>query len=319
MRSVYRTKYGPPESLQIKDIQRPIPKSDEILVRVYATTVNRTDCGGLRGEPFVYRFFAGFPHPRHKATGSDFAGEVAAVGSEVKDYEVGDRVFGFDDNSLGSHAQYMTCSIKTAIQKIPDGVSYPDAAASLEGAHYALNFMNKINLNPEDRVLVNGATGAIGSAAVQLLKYIGVHVTAVCGGDHIEKVARLGADRVIDYSQEDFTKTGERYHFIFDAVGKSTFGLCRKIILPTGAYISSELGPYGQNLVLPISTRFSGGPKVIFPLPYDIRVSVAHMAKLLREGRFKPLIDRSYSLDQVREAFEYVSSGQKTGNVVLLP
>ena len=269
-----------------------------------ATTVNRTDCGALWGRPFVYRFFVGFPRPRCAATGTDFAGDVIAVGHGVTAFQVGDRVWGFDDNVIGSHAQYMTYGADLAIAKIPSGVSYEHAVASLEGAHYAISFISKVRLQSGQRVLVNGATGAIGSAAVQLLKERGVHVTAVCGPDQVERVAAaLGPDRVIDYASQDFTKEDTRYDFVLDAVGKSTFGRCRRVLDPRGIYVSSELGPWGQNVWFALLAPLSNGRKVIFPLPTNVKGSIALMSRLLEEGKFQPLIDRRYPIEQIREAF----------------
>jgi NADPH:quinone reductase-like Zn-dependent oxidoreductase len=170
MRSIVRTRYGPPAILSIQEVDRPVPRRGEILVRVHATTVNRTDCGALWGKPFIFRFFVGFPKPRHLATGTDFAGTVVSTGNSVSRFKVGDRVFGFDDNCLGSHAEYLVIPENRPMATIPEGVSFEQAAASLEGAHYAYNFVTKIQLRKDDRVLVNGATGAIGSAAVQILR-----------------------------------------------------------------------------------------------------------------------------------------------------
>ncbi|MCG5052138.1 MAG: NAD(P)-dependent alcohol dehydrogenase [Myxococcales bacterium] len=317
MRAVYRTQYGPPEVLRIEERTPPTPRPGELLVKVRATTVNRTDCGSLWGKPFVFRFFTGLPRPRHTATGTDFAGDVVELGEGVSGFARGDRVFGFDDNVAGTHAEFVCFSTRKGVAKIPDGVPYEQAAASLEGAHYALNFMRKVTLGSGCRVLVNGATGAIGSAAVQLLKLRGAHVTAVCASPHVALVASLGADRVIDRTQEDFTQQDDLYDFVFDAVGKSTFGACKRILVARGVYISSELGPGGQNLAFALLSPLSRGKRVVFPLPLDIPGSVVHMQSLLALGKWKPLIDRVYPLEQIAEAFRYVASGQKIGNVVL--
>jgi NADPH:quinone reductase-like Zn-dependent oxidoreductase len=253
------------------------------------------------------------------ATGTDFAGEVAAIGPDVTRFAAGDRVMGFDDNNLGSHAEYLCLPEKKAIVAIPEGVSVEAAAASMEGAHYARNFLNKIALKPGDRVLVNGATGAIGSAAIVLLKHAGAHVTAVCAEPHRVAVAALGADRTLDYTRAPFIEQlkGERFPFILDAVGKSTFGACRPLLAEDGIYVSSELGPGGQNIFLALAAPLMRGPKVLFPLPTDIAKTLAEIAPLLADGTYKPLIDRHYALEDIREAFAYVASGQKIGNVLL--
>jgi NADPH:quinone reductase-like Zn-dependent oxidoreductase len=317
MKAVHRTEYGPPDLLEVKELPTPVPGDDEVLVRVRATTVNRTDCGGLWGRPYVYRLFAGWPRPKHTATGTDFAGDVEAVGKKVTNFKPGDRVWGFNDNSAGTHAQYVTFRSSLGIAPMPAGIDYGFAAACIEGGHYALNFLDRVRLGADSRVLVNGGTGAIGSAAIQLLKAEGVHVTAVCGPDHVARVAALGADRVIDYSRQDFTREDETYDFVFDAVGKSTFGACKAILGPRGVYVSSELGPGAENLYLSLLTPLGRGKKVVFPLPVNIPRSLQRLSALVEQGKFKPLVDRTYRLDQIREAFVYVASGQKIGNVLL--
>jgi NADPH:quinone reductase-like Zn-dependent oxidoreductase len=319
MKAVYRSRYGSPEVLEVREVPTPVPGPDEVLVRVHAATVSRTDCGGLWGTPFVYRFFAGLPRPRHTATGCDFAGEVAAVGRDVTTFRPGDRVWGFDDNSAGTHAQYVAFPVRRAIRPMPANLDYTQAVACAEGAHYAVNFLRKVPAEPGRTALVNGATGAIGSAAVQLLVHAGVSVTAVCATPHVGLVRSLGPARVIDYLNEDFTAGDARYDFVIDAVGKSTFGRCRRILERRGRYVSSELGPGAQNLFLAMVTPLLGGRSVRFPLPVDIEASLSRITALVEQGRFRPVIDRTYPLEQIRDAFTYVASGQKIGNVILRP
>lgn len=319
MKTSYRTTYGPPDILSVRELPTPEPRAGEILVRVRAATVNRTDCGVLGGEPYIFRFFVGWPRPRRVATGTDFAGEVVATGPDATRFSVGDRVMGFDDNNLGSHAEFLCLSERRAMILIPEGVAFDLAAASMEGAHYARNFLNKVPLKAEDRVLVNGATGAIGSAAVVLLKRAGARVTAVCAAAHHDTVAALGADRTLDYAASPFTEQlrGETFAFIFDAVGKSTFGACRPLLGKAGLYLSSELGPWGQNPLLALAAPLMRGPTVRFPVPTDIPATLALIAPLLEQGTYRPLIDRRYRLEDIRDAFAYVASGQKIGNVLL--
>lgn len=317
MKAAIRTQYGPPEVISIEDVETPVPGDQEILIRVHAATVNRTDCSILWGKPAVIKLFTGFSRPRSPTPGTDFAGEVEAVGKKVSTFRVGDRVWGFNDTGLASHAQYLTIAESAAVLKMPAHVTYAQAAASAEGGHYALNFINKVPLRAGQKVLVNGASGAIGSAAVQILKHLGMYVVAVCGTKNVAPVAALGADRVIDYTQTDFTDQPEKYDFVFDAVGKSTFARCRPLLQPGGIYISSELGPNAENLYLPLLTKLRGGQRVIFPFPSNIKGSLLFMQNLLEEGKFKPLIDRSYPLEEIREAYAYAASGQKTGNVWL--
>jgi NADPH:quinone reductase-like Zn-dependent oxidoreductase len=317
MKAAIRYQYCPPQKLSVGEVPQPQPKANEILVRVYAATVNRTDCAVLTGWPLAIRAFTGLSKPKLPITGTDFAGQVEAVGQEVKDFKVGDRVWGFNDNGLESHAQYLCIAASGNVIKMPENASYETAAASAEAAHYAVNFLNKIKLHAGQKVLVNGGTGAIGSAVIQLLKAMDVQVTAVCATPHLAKIQALGADRVIDYTAEDFTQLQEQFDFVLDAVGKSTFFKCKRLLKPGGSYISSELGPWWQNIYLSLITPIFGGKKVIFPIPFDIKASLVYMKKLLEAGKFKPLIDRTYPLEKISEAFEYVGSGQKIGNVII--
>jgi len=258
MKAITRTNYGLPDVLEVKQIAKPIPKDNELLVRVYATTINRTDCGILTGKPYLIRAFTGLTKPSDLVPGTDFAGQVEGVGKNVSNFKIGDRVFGLNDEGLSSHAEYMTIRADKAVAQIPEQISYATAAASCEGAHYAGNFLSKIDIKETDKVLVNGATGAIGSASVQLLKIRGVYVTAVGNTKNMELLHELGADKTFNYEKEDFTKDQERYQFVFDAVGKSTFSKCKHLLVSKGIYISSELGPNAENLYLPITTRFGG-------------------------------------------------------------
>lgn len=317
MKAILHAQYGPPELLQYTEMPDPVPGDNELLVRVHAATVNRTDCGILRAKPFVLRFITGLTRPKLPITGTDFAGEVEAVGSQVKNFKIGDKIFGFNDSGVGSHAQYLTIADDQPIGIMPGDLSYAEAAASLEGAHYAINFINKVELNEHSKVLVNGATGAIGAAALQLVKARGAYVTAVGNTKNLELLQSLGADRVIDYEREDFTKDKEQYHFVFDAVGKSSFNLCKPVLLPKGIYISSELGWMGQNLFYSLATPLTGGKKVVFPFPSNIKASIDRVKGLIEAGEFTAVIDRKYPLSEVPEAFRYVETGQKTGNVVI--
>lgn len=317
MKASFRYNYGPIESIQVLDIPLPEPKADELRIKVMATTVNRTDIGVLTGKPYLMRAFAGFPKPRFPVTGTDFAGVVDKVGENVTQFKIGDRVWGFNDNGAGTHAEYFCYSSKNALLPIPDGIEYSQIVACSEAAHYAYNFLNKVKLEPGNHVLVNGGTGAIGSATIQLLKSRGITVTAVCHTINVERVKVLGADRVIALEKEDFTKEKIEYSCVFDAVGKSRFSLCKPILKPNGIYISSELGPNWENLTLSLTTPFFGNKKVVFPLPMDILTSMKTIQSLLLAGKFDPLVDQSFTLDQIREAFNYVASGKKIGNVIL--
>jgi NADPH:quinone reductase-like Zn-dependent oxidoreductase len=314
--SIYR-EYGPPEVLNVEEVPSPEPKRGEILIKVKAATVNRTDCAMLRAKPFIMRFLTGLIKPKNPILGTDFAGIVEDIGIDISTVKKGDLVFGFDDSGLSSHAQYMAIDEKKACV-IPDGISFELATSSLEGAHYAINFINKIKIQTGEAILVNGATGAIGSAAVQLIKYYGGQVTAVCRKKDFDKVKAMGADELIDYQTEDFTKLKRKFKFVFDTVGKSSFSKCKPILEKDGIYISSELGWMAQNLFYALFTPIFSKKKVIFPIPVDIGTSVQLISKLLENGMFKPMIDRTYSLRDIAEAYKYVESGQKVGNVVIV-
>jgi len=317
MKAIIRTRYGFPDVLKISEVSKPKPKNHEILIRVFATTVNRTDWGILTGKPFVIRFFTGLFKPKLLTPGTDFAGRIEEIGRDVKKFKIGDRVWGLNDVGLSSHAQYMRILEDKAVMAIPENQTYKEAAACAEGAHYAYNFINKVDIRSGDKVLVNGATGAIGSSALQLLKHFGAIVTAVGNTKNMDLLKSLGADKTVDYLKVDFLKDDQKYHFILDAVGKSSFSKCRLLLMPGGVYISSELGPYAQNLYLPLITKLFGNKRVIFPIPANCKRSILFVKSLIEKGEFKAVIDKEYSMDKIADAYEYVASGEKTGNVLI--
>ena len=292
MKAIVYTHYGPPEVLQFKEVENPSPEENEVLVKVRAATVNRTDCANLTAKPFIMRFSLGLFKPKKKIMGTEFAGDIEAAGKAVTSFKVGDKVFGFDDSGIGSYAEYMVISEDKALTTIPKDITYEQAAACVEGTHYAYNFINKVDLKSEDKVLVNGASGGIGSAMVQLLKYFGANVTAVCNTKNIELVQSLGASKIFDYTKEDFTKDDMKYDFVFDAVGKSSYGKCKALLKPGGVYISSELGWMVQNLFFSLISAIFGslpgqaGKKVKFPYPPNIMRSVLLIKKLMEKGKF---------------------------------
>lgn len=318
MRAAVYTAYGPPEVVQVTDVAVPAPGAGELLVRVDATTVNRTDCAYRASRPFFMRALTGLRRPRRTILGTEFAGEVVGTGGEVDRFAVGDRVFGYLEGRFGTHAEYAVVPQSGSVATVPPGVSMPEAAASTEGFHYARSAIRRSGVRPGDQVLVNGATGGIGSAAVQQLAAMGVTVTAVCSAEHEELVRGLGAEDVVDYTTEDFTDTGQKFHVVIDAVGKSTFGRCRRILRPDGVYVSSELGPGWQNLPLSLVGQLRRGhQRVVFPFPEDNQAVVEEIADHLADGRFRPVLDRRYPLEDISSAYRYVETGQKIGNVVI--
>jgi NADPH:quinone reductase-like Zn-dependent oxidoreductase len=317
MRAAVHTSYGPPDVVRITEVDKPTPKDHEVLVRVHATTVNRTDCGLRAAKPFISRLITGPVRPRLRVLGNEFAGVVEAVGGGVTSFKVGDRVFGFSGRRFGAHAEFLVMPEGGSLATMPANLTYEQAAPSTEGAHYALTLIRAAKVQRGHDVLVNGATGAIGSAAVQLLKHLGANVTAVCDTTHLELVRGLGADRVIDYTAEDFTRDEQTYDVVLDAVGKSSFGRCKRLLRPRGMYLSTDLGPLSQNPLLALVTPLLGGKSVRFPIPRQNAGIVRYLRELIESGAFKPLIDKRYPLGQIVEAYRYVETGQKIGNVVI--
>ncbi|MBL7999206.1 MAG: NAD(P)-dependent alcohol dehydrogenase [Candidatus Kapabacteria bacterium] len=321
MRAAVYHQYGAPDVVHLTSVPKPIPNPDELLIRVVATTVNRTDTGFRSAEYVVSRLFSGVVRPKFPILGCEFSGVVEAVGSRVTRFSVGDRVFGWDDARFGSHAEYRISREDSCIDIIPDGFTFSQAAALTEGAQYALHDIRAANVVRGTSVLVYGATGAIGSAAVQLCKNIGAFVTAVCGTQHTELVRLLGADEVVDYQTQDFTATERRYEFVFDAVGKRSFTECKHLLKANGIYISTELGKRGDNvwraLAAPLLRRFDDGKRVLFPLPLTKPEMTHEVRTVAASGDFNPLIDREYSLNDIVEAHRYAESGMKVGNVIV--
>jgi NADPH:quinone reductase-like Zn-dependent oxidoreductase len=317
MRAAVRTRYGPPEVVRIAEVDQPAAGDDEVLVKVHATTVNRTDCGVRAAKPFLYRLFLGPVRPRLAILGNEFAGQVEAVGAAVTAFAPGDRVFGWRSERFGAHAEYLAMPANGSLATIPAELTYEEAAPGTEGANYALSLIRAAGIGSGHDVLVNGATGAIGSAAVQLLAHLGATVTAVCDSANLELVRRLGAGRVIDYTAEDFTRDGQTYDVVLDAVGKSSFGRCRRLLRPGGSYLSTDLGPLSQNPFLALVTPAFRGRRVKFPIPRQNPETIRYLRGLLESGAFRPLVDRRYPLDEIVDAYRYVETGRKLGNVVI--
>lgn len=318
MKAAIHTIYGPPEVVTIQEINKPVAKDNEVLIKVHATTVNRTDSGLRSAEYFISRFFTGLFKPKQQTLGSEFAGVIEAIGKDVTTFKIGDKVFGFNDRTFGGHAEYMTIAENAAITTMPANVSFEQAACITEGSHYALCDIRAVNVTSGQNIMVYGATGAIGSAAVQLLKHFGATVTAVCDTKHIELVKSLGADVVIDYTKQDISTIKQTFDFIFDAVGKSSYGKCKPLLNKNGIYISTELGKNAENVYLALLTPLYSSKKVKFPIPSISKADVNFLKELVERGEYMPVIDKNkYKLEQIVEAYKYVETGQKTGNVVI--
>lgn len=317
MKAIVNTEYGTPEVLKLMEVEKPTPKNNEVLIKIRATTVNRTDCGFRKPEYFIVRLISGLFRPKKTILGSEFAGEIEAVGKDVKTFNLGDQVFGLSTYNFGTHAEYICIPEKKSITTKPTNMTYEEAAAVCDGLMLGINFIKKIDFTRPQKILINGASGSIGSACVQLARYYGAEITAVCNTKNLELVKSLGANEVIDYTAEDFTENGQLYDFILDTVGKSSFFRCKKLLKPGGVYISSELGYMSQNIYLTLWTSIFVGKKVKFPIPTDSKKDMIFFKELIEAGNYKAVIDRKYSLEQIIEATKYVETGEKTGNVVI--
>lgn len=320
MRAIVHDEYGPPEVLRFADVPTPSPGPQQVLVRVHATSVNRSDCGYRSGRPFIVRHFTGWRGPKRPILGTEFAGVVEQIGAEVDRFSVGQQVFGVSAFEYGAYAEYLCIAQDAPIAPMPEGLSFTEAAGACDGALLALNYVRAGGMGPGRRVLVYGASGSIGSAAVQLARHAGAHVTAVCGTATVELVRSLGADAVVDYQRADYTATDEPYDLVFDAVGKTSFRRCRRALRPGGLYLATELGFLAQNpllaLVAPLAKRL-GRRRVGFPLPPYRQADVEWLRTVIDEGHFRPVIDRVVPWEQIVDATRYVETGQKVGNVVL--
>ncbi|MBL7940806.1 MAG: NAD(P)-dependent alcohol dehydrogenase [Flavobacteriales bacterium] len=310
-------RYGPPDVLQHEELPVPTPGPKDLLVRVHATTVNRTDCGFRSAEYVISRLFSGILKPKLPVLGCEFAGEVVAVGEKVDRFKVGDKVFGYDDQRFGAYAEYMVTAADGGVALLPQGWGYTDAAPLTEGIHYAWCDLKAAGIGPGSTVLVYGATGAIGSGAVQLAVSLGAEVTAVCTTPHVERIKALGAHKVIDRNITDFRTEPGPFNLVFDAVGKSRFKHCRHLLTPNGCYISTELGPRSENVFLAMVGGLRKGPRVLFPLPTISQADVEHFRSMAEAGTLRPLIDRVVGFKELVEATRYVETGQKIGNVVV--
>ncbi len=315
MRAAVHDRYGPPEVIHLEEVEQPVPKRGEVRIRIHAATVSRTDTALRAGVPFFSRFITGVRKPKRRILGSDFAGEVETVGAGVTEFAVGDRVFGIKPWKFGTHAEFVCVAAAAAVAHMPAGMAFEDAAAVCDGAILALNAVRPAQLRKGQRILVYGASGSIGSAGMQLARHFGADVSAVCNTKNIELVKSLGADEVIDYTEEDFTTNGRRYDAILDAVGTLTFRDCRGSLKPGGVYLATD----GlRNMVLSPWTALIGDKRVRFSVPPRfVKQDVVFLRGLMEAGEYRAVIDRRYPLEQVVDATRYVETKQKTGNVVL--
>jgi len=316
MKAVVCDRYGPPDILRITEVPRPVPGPDEVLIKIRATTVNRSDCAFRAGIPRPYaRLFTGLRRPRHQILGSELSGEVEAIGPAVTGFKPGDAVFGIKAWKFGAHAEYVCMREGASLAHKPAGASFEEAAAVCDGVILALMGLRRADIRKGRSILIYGASGSIGTAAVQLSRHYGADVTAVCTTKNLELMQSLGADQVIDYTKEDFTENGQTYDVIFDAVGKHSFRRSKSSLNPGGIYLATD---HLQNMVLALWTPRFGDKKVVFPIPPRYtQQDVVFLKGLMEAGKYRAVIDRRYPLDDVIEATRYVETEQKTGNVVL--
>lgn len=315
MKAVVQDRYGPPEVLRIVDVDKPVPKDDEILVRVRASTVSQADTHLRRPDPFVWRLLRGLRRPtRLPILGVELSGEVEAVGPAVSQYAVGDAVFGHPSTWAGAHAEYVCIRQDAPLAHMPAGMRFEDAAAVCDGAAQALSALRMSEASPGRRIAIYGASGSLGTAAVQLGKHFGSHVTAVCGPAHVDLVRSLGADEVVDYHAEDFTRRGKTYDAIIDAVGKYSFSRGRKALRPGGVYVGTD----GLRTIMWwIVTRFGGRNRVRMAAARRNRPDVLFLKDLIEAGEFRAVVDRTFPMSEVVAAHRYVEGWHKAGNVVL--
>lgn len=310
MKAIINTEYGSADVLKLQEVEKPKPKPNEVLVKIYGTTVNRTDTGLRSAEYFISRLFTGLFKPRFHILGSEFAGVIEQIGEDVKSFKVGDEIFGLSTSTFGTHAEYLTIPESASIALKPKNFTFYEAACIGEGPYLALNYLTKFKIDSSTKILINGTSGSIGSSGLQLAKYFGAEVTAVTDTKNLALAKTLGADFVVDYTKEDFTTTDKKFDLVFDAVGKSSFFKCKKLLKENGTYFSTELGYLSQNVYLPLFTK-----KIIFPIPKDTKEQVEFFKDLAEKGHLRAIIDRTYTLEEIPEAHLYVEKGMKVGSV----
>ena len=322
MKAVLHTRYGPPDELQIAEIEKPVPKQNQVLIKVRAASVTTSDCN-IRNQTFVPGYLRplvkmefGSKEPKNRILGFDLAGDIEEVGSGVTKFKVADAVFGTTEPYFGAHAEYLCLPEDAVIALKPENMSYEEAATVPVIGNTALHFIRDLGgVQPGHKVLINGASGGIGTFAVQIAKNLGAEVTGVCSGKNLDLVRSLGADQVIDYTQEDFTKSGKKYDVIFDAVGKSSFSRCKGIMSASGLYLHTL--PKFSVFLLMFLTSFGSGKKVKMEGAPALHENLLDLKELIEAGKLKTVIDKTYPLEEIVEAFKYVEGGHKRGNVAI--
>ncbi len=316
MKAAFNDRYGSPDVLDIREMPTPKPQAGEILVKVHTTTVGRTDSCALRAHPFFVRPYTGLLRPKRKVLGLDFAGTVEATGNAVTRFTLGDRVFGLTPAGYGAHAEYVCLAEDGAVSVMPQGKHFQDVVVC-EGAWYADTYLKAFDLQSGHKILIYGASGAIGTSALQLSKIYGAEVTAVVSTPHLDLATSLGADRVVDYTVEDFTRIGACFDFVLDAVGKTSFFRCRPLLKPKGVFAATDLGPWWQNIFLAAWSSLFRIGRVLLPMPHSSQSFIEFLKARIQAGEFHAVIDRAYPLEDIDDAYRYVDTEQKAGIVVV--
>ncbi len=315
MKAIVNTAYGPPSVMQLKEVEKPAPGDNEILVRIKATAVNAADWRMRKPEPFAVRLFFGLSKPKKTILGGVFSGVVETAGKNVTLFKAGDEVFGSTGMGFGAYAEYKCLPETAALAIKPANISHTEAATIPFGGNTALHFLKQANIKPGQKVLIYGASGAVGTAAVQLAKYFGAEVTGVCSTANKQLVLSLGADKVIDYTKDDFTKNGETYDAIFATAGKVSFSGCINSLTKKGVLMLGNSG-FGQ-IFQGLLASITGGRKIVSGIAIATAVDTVFLKELIEQGQLKPVIDRTYPLEQMAEAHSYVEQGHKKGNVAI--
>ncbi len=320
MKAAIYIKYGPPEVIQIKEVEKPIPKDNEVLIKVYATTVSTVDSIFRKGKNFFARMATGILRPKSNILGTEFAGEVESAGKDIQQFTPGDKVFGDSSITSSTHAEYLCLRGDEPLAIVPDAMSYAQAASVPYAALTALPFLrDNGKIKSGQKVLILGASGSVGTFAVQLAKYYGAEVTGVCSTANVELVKSIGADQVIDYTKQDFTQSGETYDIIFDTVGKSSFSRCKSSLKKPGIYLTTFIG-FGILFKMLFTSKSKKKAIIAFTglRPAAERAADLHFIReIIEAGKLKPVIDRQYPLEQITEAYQYVDKGHKKGSVVI--
>lgn len=321
MKAIVATGYGSPEVLKLQEVAKPLPKDNEVLVKVHAASATTADGMMRTGTPYFGRLFTGLRKPKHPIPGTGFAGTIEAIGKNVTTFKPGDRVFGETTLGFSTNAEYVAVPENGVMLPMPDNLSFAEATALCDGHLTSLNFLQEIaHIKPGQKVLINGASGSLGTAAVQLANYFGAEVTGVCSTRNVGLVKSLGADQVIDYTKQDFTRNGQTYDIIYDTIGKSAFGKCKDSLAENGLYISPVLK---FSLLLRMMWTSKGSKKKArfaatgLRTDEELRKLLAQLIDIFKEGRLKTIIDRQYPLEKVAEAHTYIAAGHKKGNVII--